>query len=139
MQAIIFGRPLRVTVHAMLWDRCLSCLSVTLVYCGQTVGWIKIPLGMEVGLGPRHCVTVVLDGDPAPLPWKGAQQPQLFSPCLLWPNGCPSQQLLSTCQVIICSINHCHETFRQTDTSLAASFREKPWYAGNKRLNQSGF
>jgi len=29
---------------------CLSCLSVTLVYCGQTVGWIKMPLGMEVGL-----------------------------------------------------------------------------------------
>jgi len=30
---------------------CLSiCLSVTLVYCDQTVGWIKMPLGMEVGL-----------------------------------------------------------------------------------------
>jgi len=41
----------------------LSCLSVTLVYCGQTVGWIKVPLGMEVGLGPGHAV---LDGDPAP-------------------------------------------------------------------------
>ena len=38
----------------MLSDRCpvcLSCLSVTLVYCGQTVGWMKIKLGMEVGLG----------------------------------------------------------------------------------------
>jgi len=22
------------------------------VYCGQTAGWIKMPLGMEVGLGP---------------------------------------------------------------------------------------
>jgi len=29
--------------------------------CGQTVGWIKIPLGKEVGLGPGH---IVLDGDP---------------------------------------------------------------------------
>ena len=29
------------------------CLSVcTLVYCGQTVGWIKMKLGMEVGLVP---------------------------------------------------------------------------------------
>ena len=28
----------------------LSCLSGTLVYCGQTVEWIKMPLGMEVGL-----------------------------------------------------------------------------------------
>ena len=25
----------------------LSCLSVTLVYCGQTAGWIKMPFGME--------------------------------------------------------------------------------------------
>jgi len=54
----------------------LSCLSVTLVYCGQTVGWIRIPLGTEVGLGPGH---IVLDGDPAP-PWKVAQQPPLFGP-----------------------------------------------------------
>jgi len=30
-----------------------------LVYCGQTAGWIKMPLGMEVGLGPGHNV---LDG-----------------------------------------------------------------------------
>jgi len=40
----------------------LPCLSVTLVYCGQTVGWIKMPLGTEVGLGPGD---IVLDGDPA--------------------------------------------------------------------------
>jgi len=32
----------------------LSCLSVTLVYCGQTVGWIKMKLGVQVGLGPGH-------------------------------------------------------------------------------------
>ena len=32
------------------------------VYCGQTAGWIKMPLGMEVGLGPGH---IVLDGVPA--------------------------------------------------------------------------
>jgi len=47
----------------------LSCLSVTLVYCDQTVRWIKMPLGTEVRLGAAH----VLDGDPAP-PRKGAQQ-----------------------------------------------------------------
>jgi len=40
------------------------------------------PLGMNVGLGPGH---IVLDGDVA-LP-KGAQQPPLFGPCLLWPNA----------------------------------------------------
>jgi len=54
----------------------LYCLSITLVYCGQTVGWIKMPLGMEVALGPGD---IVLDGDPAP-PRKGAQQPGHSSP-----------------------------------------------------------
>jgi len=39
------------------------------VYCGQTAGWIKIPLGMEVGLDPGH---IMLDGDPAPRPPKQA-------------------------------------------------------------------
>jgi len=51
---------------------CLSCLSVTLVYCGQTVGWIKMKLGTEVGLGPSH---TVLDGDPDPPPQKGHSPP----------------------------------------------------------------
>jgi len=43
------------------------CLSVclTLVCCGQTVGWIKMKLGTAVGLVPGH---IVLDGDPAPPP-----------------------------------------------------------------------
>jgi len=55
----------------MLSDRCpvLSvCRSVTLVYCGQTVGWVKMKLGKQVGLGPGH---IVFDGDPAPPPPKG--------------------------------------------------------------------
>jgi len=52
-----------VTVCAVRPLSCLSCLSVTLVYCGQTVGWIKMKLGMEIGLGPDH---IVLDGDPPP-------------------------------------------------------------------------
>jgi len=33
--------------------------------CGQTAAWIKMPLGMEVGLGPDH---ILLDGDPATPP-----------------------------------------------------------------------
>ena len=44
---------------------CPFCLSLTLVYSGQTVGRIKMKLGMQVGLGPGH---IVLGGDPAPLP-----------------------------------------------------------------------
>jgi len=60
-----------------------SCLSVTLVYCGQTIGWIKMKLGMDVGLGPGH---IVLDGYPAPPLPKGHSSP-IFCPCLLWRNG----------------------------------------------------
>ena len=52
------------------------------VCCGQTAGWIKMPLGMEVGFGPGH---IMLDGDSHPTPKKG--QPPTFCPCLLWPNG----------------------------------------------------
>jgi len=59
----IFGRPFvkRFALCYLLSDCCLACLFVTLVYCGQTVGWIRMPLGMEVG----H---IVLDGDSAPHP-----------------------------------------------------------------------
>jgi len=41
------------------------------VYCSQSAGWIKMQLGMEVGLGPGD---FVLDGNPAP-PKKGTQPP----------------------------------------------------------------
>jgi len=61
----------------------LSVLSVTLVYCDQTVGPIKMKLGMRVGLGPGH---TVLDGDPAP-PKGHNNYPPIFGPCPLWPNG----------------------------------------------------
>jgi len=50
----------------------LSVLSVTMVYCGQRVGRIKIKLGMQVGLGPCH---TVLNGDPTP-PKRG--KPPIF-------------------------------------------------------------
>jgi len=62
---------------------CLSslsvCLSVTLVYCGQTIGWLKMKLGMEVGLSPSH----MLDGDPASL----SPNFWLMSIVAKWPNG----------------------------------------------------
>jgi len=41
-----------------------------------------MPFGVDVGLGPG---LIVLDG--TQLPPKGAQQPPIFGPCLLWPNG----------------------------------------------------
>jgi len=39
------------------------------VYRDQTAAWIKMSLGMDVGIGPDD---IVLDADPAPLPKKGA-------------------------------------------------------------------
>jgi len=57
-------------------------LSVTLVYCGQTVGWIKMKLGMEAGLGLSH---IVLDGDSARHQKRGT--PPIFRLRLLWPNS----------------------------------------------------
>jgi len=52
------------------------------VYSGQTAGWIRMPLGMEIGIGPGH---IVLDGDPDRS--KRGMALQIFGPCLLWPNG----------------------------------------------------
>jgi len=62
------------------------------VYCDQMAGRINMPLGTELGLSPDH---TMLDGEPAP-PQRGTAPP-IFGPCLLWPNGRPSQLLLSTC------------------------------------------
>jgi len=55
---------------------CLSCLSVTFVHCGQTVGRIKMKLGMHAGkLRPwSHCIR----WGPAPPPPKG-HSPHQFS------------------------------------------------------------
>ena len=44
---------------------------------GQTAGWTKTPLGMEVGLGPGY---FVFDGDPAPRRKKGTAPPPNFWP-----------------------------------------------------------
>jgi len=48
-----------------------AVLSVTLVYCGQTVGCIKMKLGMQVGLGPGHTVFGGLRWRPSSPPPKG--------------------------------------------------------------------
>jgi len=53
------------------------------ICCGQMAAWIKMPLGTEVGLSPGD---FVLDGDSAPSSQRG-RSPQIFGPCLLWPNG----------------------------------------------------
>jgi len=63
----------------------LSCLSVTLVYCDQTVARIKMKLGTRYAGRPRPWLHCVRWGPSSPSP-KGAQ-PLIFGPCPLWPNG----------------------------------------------------
>jgi len=78
--ATLFGRPfvkrfaLSYRTVACL-SLCLSCPVCDVRVCGQTVGWIKMKLGVQVGLRPSH---IVLYGDPAPPPRKWAQQPPTF-------------------------------------------------------------
>ena len=63
------------------------------VYCGQTAGWIRVPLATETGLGPgRRCVT----WRPRSPYSKGYSSPDTFRTTFLW-HGRPSQLLLSTC------------------------------------------
>jgi len=82
------GRP-RPTRHCLMWTQIPPEKGHTHptqflahVYCGQMAGCMKMPLGTKVGLGPGHTVP---DGVPAPA--KGAQQPPIFGPCLLWPRS----------------------------------------------------
>jgi len=81
--------------------QCSVCLA-TLVYCGQTAGWIKMPLDTDVGLCPGDSVLdgdaaghIELDGDPAP-PTVTSTAAPTFQPCLLWPNGWMDQDPVGT-------------------------------------------
>jgi len=66
---MLFGRPFVKRFALCYWT---VVMSVTLVYCSQTVGWSKMKLGMEVGLGSGH---IVLDGEWGPSsPPESAQQ-----------------------------------------------------------------
>jgi len=83
------------TVRPVLLVRCLSVLScqsvlsATFVHCGQTVGRIKMKLGMQVCLGPGH---IELEGDPASPPPNRHSLP-IFGPYLLRTNGCMDQDV----------------------------------------------
>ena len=69
------------------------------VYCGQTAGWIKISLGMEGGLGPRH---IVLDGDTTQLPpEKKRHTPNI------WPMSAVTKRLYgSICHLVFWAISY---------------------------------
>jgi len=59
----------------MLSDRCLSVCDVGVLW--PKVGWIKMKVGTQVGLGPGH---IVIDWDPAELlpPPNGGEAPPSF-------------------------------------------------------------
>jgi len=79
--SLVFGPPFvkwfALCYQTVVLSVCLSCLSVTLVYCDQMVGWIKTKLGMAVGLS--HPDNTVVDGDPATPSQKG-HSPHNFRP-----------------------------------------------------------
>jgi len=83
----LFWATICKTVHLCY----LSVLSAMLVYCGQVV-WIKMKLGIQVGLDPGH---IVLDKDPAPRPPKG----QSFSPNF-WPISVVARLDGSRCHLV---------------------------------------
>ena len=60
------------------------------VCCGQTAGWIKMALGMEVWR--RWSRPYCARWGPRSPPKKGAEPPPIFGPSLLWPNGGTHQQ-----------------------------------------------
>jgi len=101
--AIAFWQLLNTRIcYVMLCYRTIVCLTVWLYVCLLT--WCTVAKRLDrsgchlVWGRPRprrHCVI----GDQAPR--KGAQQPPLFGPYLLWPNGRPSQQLLSSCYIYV--------------------------------------
>jgi len=69
------------------WPKTLSfclfvCLSVCHAFERQTAGWMKLVLGMEVGLSPGD---FMLDGDPVPFPKKGRSPPPNFRPISIVP------------------------------------------------------
>jgi len=88
----VFGRPFE--KRLALCYRTVVCpvCNVGVLWPNGWTDQVKLSMQVLVGVGPGH---IVLDGDPAPLT-TGAQLP-VFDPCLLWPNGRPSQLLLSTC------------------------------------------
>ena len=66
---LVFWATVCKTVRPMLAVRSLSVLSVTLVYCGQTVGRIKMKLGMQYG--GRLSLGEFVRWGPSPPPERG--------------------------------------------------------------------
>ena len=64
--------PEKTVVHELAPSQCVAHL-----YCDQTAGWMKLVLGMIVGLSPGD---FVLDGEPPPSPKRGGGPLPNFGP-----------------------------------------------------------
>jgi len=60
--------------HCARWVEGTALQFLAHVYCGKTAGWIKMPLGTKIGLGPGHIVL-----DRAQLPPKRGHTAHQFS------------------------------------------------------------
>jgi len=82
-----YGSRLWPRPHCVRWDpappkRGTAPTFRLMFSCGQTAGWIKMPLGTKVGLGPATSCFVWTQLHPLE-----EQSTSIFGPCLLWPNG----------------------------------------------------
>jgi len=86
------GRP-RPTRHFVRCGPSYPTRFLAHVYCGETDGWMKTPLGTEIDLGTGH---IVLDVGPSSRE-RGTAAPPLFSAHVYFGHVRPSQLLLSSC------------------------------------------
>jgi len=81
------------------------------------VGWIKMPLGKEIGLGPGN---IVLDGDPAP-----TAAPPHFQPMPIVTKWSP---IAATAELLLlflsCSL-YTYEITRRANTLLRTRIQQK--------------
>ena len=78
-----------------------------------------MPLGTEVDLSSGY---TVLDEDLAPLPSaNGAQQPPLFSPCLLWPRS----PISAFAELLLLTLLLCHFTVAVFEVIILGRFDAK--------------
>jgi len=127
----IFGRPYAIGPLSVC-PVCLSVCDVGALWPWPN-GWMdRMPLVTVVGLGPASAkATLCYMGTQLPPPTeKGTSFPtKLFGPCLLWPNGRPSQQLLSSCCSTYCLLQPCSTVHH----SPFCSFRKSSHFAAYDR------
>jgi len=98
------GRP-RPWLHCVIWGPRSSSSEGAQpqfsahICCGQMARWIKMPLGMKVGLDQSD---IALDGFPAPPPQKEGRASPIFGPCLFWPNGKKPLGMHASTQATLC-------------------------------------